>query len=173
MMPKMQYLRSGEPELVLERVGRKKATTFTGLCSTHDQTIFDPIDRASIDLTNDEQLFLLAHRSVLRELHAASTAAANIQRAFQEKVALDLVNGDIPTPEGLLAVRQLDLAYDCYRYKREYDAALVARSFEAVEHLFFVESGWSPTLSVSSLFSIDHIRADDDVVRTVLNVYPS
>ena len=51
-------------------VGRKEATTFTGLCDEHDNEVFRPIDTNDINAENQQHLFLLAYRAVLRELHA-------------------------------------------------------------------------------------------------------
>ena len=171
-MPRLKAHGTGRPDVVFESVGRNRATTFTGLCSKHDQAIFDPIDNSPIDPRSEQHLFLLAYRSVLREIHAALTGAVKIQLAFQQKVDLGLVNGDVPTPDGMLAIEHIARAFDSYEYKREYDAAYSAKEYGAVEHFHFFEHGWLPTLAVSSLFSLDGLIVGDDVARLVLNVYP-
>jgi hypothetical protein len=171
VMPRLKAQRSGGPDVVFESVGRHRATTFTGLCSKHDQAIFAPIDNCGIDLCSEEHLFLLAYRSVLRELHAVLTVAVKIQLAFQEKVDLGLVKGDVPTPEGMMAIEHITRAFDTYEHKREYDAAYSAREYGLIEHLHFFEHGWLPTLAVSSLFSLDDVIVGDDVARVALNVY--
>ena len=62
-------------ETIFKSVGRNDATTFTGLCSEHDRRMFEPIDKATINVLDEEHLFLFAYRSVLRELHADATGA--------------------------------------------------------------------------------------------------
>ena len=56
----------GEPGLRLEYI--RSASTFTGFCSTHDSTLFRPIDRGEIGPTR-EQALLFHYRSMCRELY--------------------------------------------------------------------------------------------------------
>src|SRR5712691_4178320 len=46
----------------LARVGRNQATTFSGLCPTHDREIFAPIEHASVNPHDPQDRFLLAYR---------------------------------------------------------------------------------------------------------------
>jgi hypothetical protein len=172
IMPKLKA-QGGRMAVSFEPVGRNHATTFTGLCSKHDQAIFDPIDNGPIDAGSGEHLFLLAYRSVLRELHAALSGAIKIQLGFQNKVDLALTRGDTPTREGLVATEHLMNACDLWAYKGEYDAAYSTRDFHRIQHMRFFEPGRLPTLAVSALFSLDSIFVGDDVARVALNVYPS
>ena len=60
----------GDDGRVLERVGRRKATTFTGFCNRHDSVIFREIDFADsrpFDCNNPRQIILLFLRSVAKE----------------------------------------------------------------------------------------------------------
>jgi hypothetical protein len=45
-----QMVKTGEPQISFERVGRNQASTFTGLCSHHDTEIFKPIDTKPLAL---------------------------------------------------------------------------------------------------------------------------
>ena len=173
IMPRLKAQSTGQTGVSFELIGRRQATTFTGLCGKHDHAIFDPIDKGPIDGCSEEHLFLLAYRSVLRELHAVLTGAFKIQLGFQEKVVLGLVRGDVPTADGVRATEQLMNAFDSYQYKREYDAACSEKEFGRIEHVPFFERGWLPTIAVSALFSLDSIVVGDDVARVALNVYPS
>jgi hypothetical protein len=74
------------PEVVLRRVGRHEASTFPGFCASHDTSIFKALDTKPLNLENPEQLFLLAYRSVCRELHATMEAASKIQSAYLDRV---------------------------------------------------------------------------------------
>ena len=94
IMPKLKAQGVGKVEISFESIGRNRATTFTGLCGKHDQAIFDPIENGAIDVAVEEHLFLLAYRSVLRELHATMSGAIKIQLAYQKKVELGMVRGD-------------------------------------------------------------------------------
>ena len=53
-------------EVEFKLVGRNHASTFTGLCNEHDTKLFLPLDTKPLDVTDREQLFLLAYRSVTR-----------------------------------------------------------------------------------------------------------
>jgi hypothetical protein len=170
--PKLRAGKAGNPGVAFELIGRRKASTFTGLCGVHDHDIFDPIDTGPINTSSDEHLFLLAYRSVIRELHAVISGAVRIQVAFQRKVELGLVRGDVPTPDGVRALQFCMNAYESYLYKREYDVAYTLRDFTRIEHVRFFEPGWLPTLAVSALFSLDSIVVGDDVARVALNIYP-
>jgi len=63
-----------------EEMGRKKASTFSGFCSFHDQTIFDPIDNYSYTRGNKEQEFLYAFRSFARGYATKRTAVNLLDR---------------------------------------------------------------------------------------------
>lgn len=172
IMPKL-HSNGGKPELVFTIVGRNKATTFTGLCGDHDARIFEPIDKTPIDSRNEEHLFLLAYRSVLREVHAVATGAVKNQLGYQEKVALGLIPGDVPTSDGMRAVAFIANAYESYLYKRKFDTAYTAGEYSNVQHVRLFEDGYLPTIAVSALFSLDDIPVEDDVARIALNVFPS
>ena len=52
--------------VVAEKVGIRKASTFTGFCSTHDKQLFAPIEDNPLQLTR-RHAFLLAYRCMSRE----------------------------------------------------------------------------------------------------------
>lgn len=64
--PSLSGLIKLDGKLVLEKVGVKKASTFTGFCSVHDKALFSPLEDEPITLT-EQQLFLLAYRGFCRE----------------------------------------------------------------------------------------------------------
>jgi hypothetical protein len=69
------------PQLTFERVGRNRATTFTGLCAEHDSALFAPIDTAPPDLESPQHRFLFAYRAALYESHATLAVAQQMQVA--------------------------------------------------------------------------------------------
>ncbi|MCH8519942.1 MAG: hypothetical protein LAT82_04275 [Nanoarchaeota archaeon] len=54
----------------LSEKGRKVATTFTGLCNTHDSKLFSPIENYNFREYDLEHNFLYAYRALLKEFHA-------------------------------------------------------------------------------------------------------
>ncbi|AZC86677.1 putative cytoplasmic protein [Pseudomonas chlororaphis subsp. piscium] len=67
--PSLAQLIRNNGKLTLSKVGINQASTFTGFCSYHDKELFSPLEDFPITLS-DEQLFLLAYRSLSRELYA-------------------------------------------------------------------------------------------------------
>ena len=171
IMPKLQT-NVRQSEDVFKPVGRQSATSFTGLCGEHDRRIFEPIDRLPIDLQDEEHLFLLAYRSVLREVHAVQTGTVKNQLAYQAKVDLGLIPGEVPTGDGERSLWLFMNAYEFDLYKRMFDEAYQASDYQAVHHVTFFEDGFEPTIAVSALFSLDEIQVGDDVARIALNVFP-
>ena len=153
-------------------VGRNRATTFAGLCSRHDHEIFAPIDKVHINLSDEEQLFLLAYRAAYRELHASIEAAVKVQTAYLERVERGLDPIDSPSPAGLAATQRLAIAYNTFCYKSFLDPAHAGRDFAAVVHDVIHFDIERPTVSVCSLFSVDKIHAREDVLRVHINVFP-
>ena len=90
-----------------QKVGRNQASTFTGLCAKHDSSIFYSLDTQLFDLNNPEHLFLLAYRSVTRELHAICEGAVRLQGSYQLRVEKGLDPSDAPSPAGMIATEQL------------------------------------------------------------------
>ncbi|MEG4586211.1 hypothetical protein QUA54_13485 [Microcoleus sp. MOSTC5] len=167
-----QNLNTG-PEIEFQQVGRNLATTFTGLCQKHDSELFRPIDINEFDVSNQQQKFLIAYRSVLRELHTRIKAAIDLQTPYQKIVELgkcDPNNRDISE----LVTNTLANACDFYLYKQEYDKIYNTNSFTKIEHKCIRIERNCP-LAVSSLFDpiksiIGRKRLKPKLI--VLNVFP-
>jgi len=86
VMPQMKLKVPPPAEIEFKRVGRNKATTFSGLCAQHDNYIFHPIDDRLPDLAGQSHLFLLAYRAVLREYHVVLQNALRFQSTYQKRV---------------------------------------------------------------------------------------
>ena len=161
------------PILEFKNIGRNEASTFTGLCSTHDQRLFGPIDNNALDPENKEQLFLLVYRAILRELHATMDGAVKLQSSYQKRIELGLAPGDRPCPEGMLAIERIMVSYETNLYKTMFDESLIKGTFDCVEHKVIILNDQRPTVAASALFSLDKVRIDDDVVRVALNIIPA
>jgi hypothetical protein len=162
------------PEIDFESVGRNHASTFTGLCGEHDGRLFEPIDTKPLDIRHRQQLFLLAYRSVTRELHAVMEGAAKIQGAYSSRVERGIDPADAPSPAGVIATQQLLISFFTHEYRaKHFDVPLLSGNFDEIEHDVIVLEGQKPAVAVSSLFSLDEVvKEDGDIVRVVLNVMP-
>ncbi len=164
-----------EREIEFKKVGRNKATTFTGLCREHDSQLFRPIDVNKFDSSNEEQKFLIAYRSVLRELHTRIKAARDLQTICQKSVELGKCDpNNLEDPIMLRATLALANAYDLYKYKYVYDKLYNSNSFTKIEHKCIRIERNCP-LAVSSLFDpiksiIVEKRPEPKFI--VINVFP-
>jgi hypothetical protein len=160
------------PRISLENVSRNHATTFTGLCSTHDAAIFRPIDREKFEPSNVEHLFLYAYRSGLRELHATMEAAAKVQSAYQKRVELGLDNSNEMSPAGMMEIQHMIKAYQTYLYMTAFDRCYIAKQWNHLAHDIRMLTHNEPTIAVSSLFSIDGSDRDGELIRVCINIFP-
>ncbi len=160
------------PQVDYALVGRNNATTFSGLCSEHDNIIFKPIDDEVIDLENKQHLFLLAYRAVHRELHATMDAAVKIQSSYMKRTDLGLDPKDVPSEAGMVAVQKMMISWGTYRYKTDFDMAYMEQDFDKICHNTFVFELERPTIAVCALFSVDNHVANDDALRIALNILP-
>ena len=148
----------------LATIGRKQASTFTGLCATHDSEIFRPIDTAGLDVSNPEHLFLLAYRALLREQQVL------VEGGLRTEYAAD----QTPGPLGNEMKEYFDHVaqrFDEYR-RSHFDPVYESGDFDAMEHDIIDVETRSATVAVSSLFSLDQIERGYDVVRAALSVVP-
>lgn len=64
-------------QLIFEKIGIQKASTFTGFCEKHDREIFKPIENKPFVIT-EEHMFLLAYRALSYEIFTKKAALENI-----------------------------------------------------------------------------------------------
>lgn len=161
-----------KPEIGFKYIGRNKASTFEGLCSKHDNSIFEVIDRNDLNLNDNKHLFLIAYRSVLKELHASLTKGFQFQTMYLEKVRLNLLPKDYPSHEGIIAAEHLINAYDFFLYKENFDNFLINNDFGKIHHTVYELATDQPLIACSQTFSADHISFEDTVLRLTINVLP-
>ena len=171
VMLKMKIKTQPSAKIDFKYVGKNKATTFTGLCAQHDKDIFSPIDNSLPDLTNDSHLFLLAYRAVLREYHVVLQNAIRFQSIYQKRVEVGLSPGTRPCKYGMFATSHVRNAIECYEYKRHFDHAYLAGDWSQLKHNIFILQNQSPSIAVSSLFSLDEVDAPK-TPRVALSVFP-
>ena len=171
--PRIQIALSDEPpKYKFERIGRNKATTFTGLCGKHDTELFKPIDTSPIDLSSAEHLFLLAYRSVLKEAHATRKSVMDTQGLYKLGAKYGQYSLDAPSEPGMLAVEQMINAYLVEETKRHFDSAYLATNWVALRHTI-LPLKTPPCLAVSSMLSMDlYSTHADGPAYVALNVFP-
>lgn len=173
VMPRVKLNAKKPPTFIFEEIGRNKATTFTGLCSEHDNILFKPIEACSINYQDPHHLFLLAYRAVLKEAHASRKTAIDIQVTFQEGVRKGLFPKDEPSPPGELAVDHMISAYLVEEIRKRFNAAYLDKDWTRVEHkLAVIES--SPGVAVNSMFTTGiYSKATDAAAFVTLNIFPN
>lgn len=163
-----------EPEITFKKVGRNQATTFTGLCQKHDSELFRPIDIGDFDVSNQQKKFLIAYRSVIRELHTRIKVSRDLQTISNKFIELGKCDPNKLNKPMLEATMALANAYDLYKYKYVYDNMYNSNLFTKIEHECIRIDRNCP-LAVSSLF--DPIKSLIRLKRLepkfiVLNVFP-
>lgn len=156
--------RGQPPRLKLGKVGRRRATTFTGLCADHDAQTFRPLDQGPLDVSNPEHLFLLAYRAVIREHHVLRRAQDTVRR-------LD----SLPQHSGGPSLAYHDDVVERFsRFRYDYfEPALRTGNFDFLQSRVETIDTASATVAVSSLYSLDlQTRDDGDIARVALSVIP-
>lgn len=166
-------VKNGSPECLFEKVGRNQASTFPGFCSRHDTEIFQPIDTKPLSLDDAEQLFLIAYRSLTRELHTVMEAAMRLQTTLERQIAEGLVPKDKPSPAMTEATAHMIKAWGVWKHRLEfYDQPFAKTRFGDVLHSRFVIEGRKPVLASSSFFSVDDKAWGKRFAAVTLNVIP-
>lgn len=170
----LQFHFDGEkhPKIKYKNIGRNKATTFTGLCSDHDRSIFEEIDTKPIDQNNETQLYLLAYRSVLRELHATMDGAVRLQSTYKKLVDLGHVPKDKPSPPGVEATFHMLKAWRTFRYKCIYDDIYENQEFSKLVHITRIVDTELPTIAASVFFGLGKYTGAEDIKGVLINVVP-
>lgn len=73
-IPTLESLIKHKGILQPERVGVRKASTFSGFCSKHDDELFAPVEKDQF-VGTQQQCFLLAYRAYAREIYTKRAAA--------------------------------------------------------------------------------------------------
>lgn len=168
---KTRFGKDLQPRLDFEPIGRNDASTFLGLCSIHDTSLFEPIDKKPLDIEDEEQLFLLAYRAVLKEFYSVWTGFMKIQKSYHKKVESGLTPGE-NFAKDMIPIEWGVKAYDTHIYKMKFDEAFRDKNFSAIKHRIIKFDNQSPSIACSQMFSADSVEFENDVLRIVLNVLP-
>lgn len=115
-------------------IGLKKASTFTGFCGYHDSSVFSDIENHRF-LASKKQIFLLAYRSICRELFF-KVGHLEVLKEIKEKDKGLPFDMQIHYQESINA-----MIYGCSlgletmkKQKRKYDKILISKSFSKVNY---------------------------------------
>ncbi|MBI5839929.1 MAG: hypothetical protein HZB19_07480 [Chloroflexi bacterium] len=175
IMPKEKIIHKGEDLIVdFVEIGRNEASTFTGLCGKHDKELFSPIDDFEIDVSNNQQLFLIAYRSVLKKFHSLALTARGTEKIYEDQVKVGRATRDLGDPSLNLMMNQYMLAWAAYRYKEIYDEAYLACQYDIVSHGKFSFKHKKPTVAISALYWLEIAKPNSTQVPWIaLNVFPT
>lgn len=172
LMPRLKISLGRPPEVIFEKVGRRKATTFTGLCAKHDSLLFRPIEENQLDLNDRQHLFLLAYRALLRECHASRKAAYDVQSNYKLGVSMGIWSGDSPSGVGVLAVERMMAACLLETEKVEFESSYLVADWSRLDH-WVVRPGPGPSVAVSSFLSTGlYSSRTDQAAYVALTVVP-
>jgi hypothetical protein len=157
-----------------KEVGRNRATIFTGLCAYHDNLIFAPIEKDSIDIENPQHLFLLAYRAITKQTHSLMNSAHQAKLLFDKKTDLGLIenNNDLSDEEEYMLTRTF-MAYKLHLYKQEYDNIYLNQNYEDLCHEMLKIRQQKPTVAVNAFFSFQREKmAEKNQGGVALNIFP-
>ncbi len=143
------------------------------MCAFHDSEFFKKIDDAVLDISDHEQLFLYAYRSVITEQYKVSQTASKLQTAYVSKINAGKIRGDVETPEGLYATACIMNAYETFLYRLEYEDFFTQRKYSELDHVIISLSVAYNTIAASTLFSLDEYRnKKNETPRIAFNLIP-
>lgn len=163
------------PQIDFGLISKNKATTFTGLCDTHDNKLFFPIDNC-VNINDKEHLFLIAYRSVFRGFYAKVRNAFDIQGVYSKGIESGKFDANIRDIPFELATTALTESYAFFLYKAEFDSAYLKRTFDRIEHQIIILKNHNPSIAVSSVYSAPEIIESPgttfDPSLVALNIFP-
>jgi hypothetical protein len=130
------------------------------------------IDTKPLDVSNDEQLTLLAYRSVMREMHALTEEAGRMWSIHDDWVRVGLASENditIPLVAGTDLYRKAQFVF---RYRSKYfDTPRLQGKTAELIHSVLELPKQAPVIAVSSLFSTG-FTDKGDIIGPTFNVIP-
>ena len=144
----LENIFKNEGVVIPELVGLSRASTFTGFCKIHDNSIFAPVEKQPFSLMQ-EQCFLLGYRALAREIFTkqASASFMEVRQEVDRRMPFDnqmLIQFQNCYAKDGLAAGLRDL--ECY--KAIYDQVLLEKTFDRVR-AYIIEFNSPPTVMCS------------------------
>ena len=133
LKPSLEDLRKNEGRLVPELLGINKASTFTGFCTHHDNSIFAQLEKQPFSGTS-EQCFLLGYRALTMELYKKHAAIKNLEILRDSDIGR--------TPEEQFMIQAFTQctetgskasAKDTDHYKSRFDSILKSQEYNTIQ----------------------------------------
>ena len=125
-----QDLLKNDSVFVPREVGVRSASTFTGFCNTHDNSMFKPVETQTVRLT-PENCFLLGFRAMSYELFSkrAMLQSLNIMREVDRGKSFGYQCAVQQFLHVCIEGAKRGVA-DCERWKKQYDTIYVEKRFK-------------------------------------------
>ena len=148
-VPSLENLKKHHGVCFPELRGIKRASTFTGFCSKHDDAIFAAIEKQPFSAA-PEQCFLLGYRALAREIFTKLAAASliDLRRTMDRGKPLE-EQLDIQTLNFLYEIGVAAGLRDNAHYKSIYDEILQTQDFSAVRY-YVIEVAGAPDVMCSA-----------------------
>lgn len=175
IMPQLRFDgKDGAPIVEFKKVGRKDATIFKGLCATHDNEIFSPIEDFEVELDNPQQLFLFGYRATVKRFHEMVSEATRLQKMYESLVEFGRASHQPGDSAMDLVMQSLMRTWILHQYKAVYDEAYLAKRYDILSHEKFSFRHHKPTVAVSSLYWLEILIPERNQIPWIaLNVIPS
>ena len=146
--PSLEKLRENQGVLVPKLLGIQRASTFTGFCARHDNTIFAPLEKQTFCGT-PEQCFLLGYRALAREIYNKRATAKSLD-IFRDMDKGKPFAGQVELQEmtSALAIANKAVARDNSYYKSIYDGLLESQEYKTVR-AYIIEFETAPPVMCS------------------------
>lgn len=151
-MPTLEQLIKHNGILQPERVGVRRASTFTGFCSTHDDSLFSALEKTHF-IGSQEQCFLLAYRAYAREIYTKRAAAEqrdlhkNLDRGRSIDRQMEIQAFALLHGAGIdAALRDIEI------HKARFDKCLTSGDFSPVRS-YIIELDKAPPVMCSATYA--------------------
>lgn len=152
LKPNISSMKKHKGVLGPKKIGINQASTFTGFCSYHDSSIFSPLEDKGF-IATEEQCFLLAYRSIARDVYTKSDPEKfiNFLRNSDRGMSLkEQVN-----VQAFSKVLDITTALDkkeFTEYKVKFDEYLIKKDFNQLSH-FIIVFKQPPPVMVSAMIA--------------------
>ncbi len=130
-------------------LGVNRATTFTGFCTGHDNSIFRPIETVPF-IGNPEQVFLYHYRALCKDYYVRLVSKSFFKKMITEFERLNLAD-QVNYIRNLDAMNELDLS-EINMGKPWLDESIKTQSYGALSGCWMRGSGVPGVLATTNLF---------------------